>query len=364
MSRVRSAAVVANGQEGLALEETELEAPGPMELVVETKAAGLCHTDLDAMRDATSPFVLGHEGAGIVVAIGSGVQGVGIGDHVLLTWAISCGSCFTCVAGMPVHCERLGLAHGGAHAGSTRLGMQPLPRFFQLGTMAELAVVRREAVVVLPRHIPFDLAAILGCGVMTGFGSVVNVARVEPGSSVAVIGCGGVGLSAVQGARIAGAATVVALDVDRETLSLARELGATHTLLVDPADRHLEDAAREVLGMAAGRGVDYAFECTGLPRLAASPLRLVRHGGTAVQVSGVEQTVPIDMELFEWDKRYICPLYGACRPSVDFPRLVRLWDEGQLLLDPMVSRRYTLSDHAAAFGDLERSLPGKGVLRL
>jgi S-(hydroxymethyl)glutathione dehydrogenase/alcohol dehydrogenase len=227
--------------------------------------------------------------------------------------------------------------------------------------MSAVTVVRREALVPLPESIPFDSAAILGCGVMTGFGSVVNAARVDPGATVAVIGCGGVGLNVIQGARIAGASEIVAIDVQDEKLSLARRMGATRTLIAEKEDGGLVRTAGAVRSLFEGRGADYAFECTAVPELAFAPLAMVRDGGTAVQVSGVEQKVLGDLELFEWDKTYINPLYGKCRPSIDFPRLFGLYERGALELEPMITRRYALEDYATAFDDLRHSRNTKAV---
>jgi S-(hydroxymethyl)glutathione dehydrogenase/alcohol dehydrogenase len=234
---------------------------------------------------------------------------------------------------------------------------------FGLGTMSTHALVPQEAVIGIGPGIvvPYPVAAIIGCGVMTGFGSVVNAAHVEPGASVVVLGSGGVGLSVVQGAVYAGAGRIIAVDVDPERLALATHLGATDTVLADRADTGLLAAAAVVREMTT-RGADYAFECTAVPALGAAPLAMVRNGGTAIAVSGIEEVVPIDMELFEWDKHYLNPLYGQCRPSRDFPLLLSLYREGRLQLDEMITRTYPLADLAAAFDDMRRGRNAKGVL--
>jgi S-(hydroxymethyl)glutathione dehydrogenase / alcohol dehydrogenase len=356
-----SKAIVGDGRGAVDLTSTTVEAPGKFEVAVRIRAAGLCHTDYDSTFENRQPYVLGHEGAGEVLSVGEGVEDLQTGQPVLLTWAIACGKCFQCVRGNAVHCEVLGRVHGHAHYGSTRVNGDVVDRFFHLGTMSNVAIVRREALVPLPESIPFDEAAILGCGVMTGYGSVVNAARVLPGSTVTVIGCGGVGLNVIQGARIAGAAEIMAVDVRQEKLSLARRMGATRTLVADPADRGLIRAAAEVRSLFGGRGTDYAFECTAVPDLAFAPLAMVRDGGSAVQVSGVEQEVLGDLSLFEWDKTYLNPLYGKCQPSIDFPRLFTLYERGVLELEPMITRRYSLEDYAAAFDDLRQSRNCKAV---
>ncbi len=355
--------VVTDGAGGFAVESFTLGAPGPGEVLVEIAASGVCHTDVDIARGAPAGTVLGHEGAGIVRDVGDGVIDVSPGDRVLLTWAIGCGDCFQCISGSVVLCERLGPGEAGhAGDGGTSSGGASLRRAFNLGTLSDATIVRREAVVKLDDGIPFASACILGCGVMTGYGSVVNAARVTPDTSVVVIGCGGVGLNVVQAARIAGAQSIVAVDVVEDRLEMARRFGATHT--VHATDRSLEDAARQAREIIGARGADYAFECTGVPELCAAPLRFVRHGGTAVQVSGTEQEVTIDMRLFEWDKTYLNPLYGMCRPSVDFPRLFELYRSGELLLDELVTRTYSLDDVALAVEDMLAGRNAKGVVML
>jgi Zn-dependent alcohol dehydrogenase len=198
-------------------------------------------------------------------------------------------------------------------------------------------------------------AAIVGCGVMTGWGSAVNAARVTPGSAVVVLGCGGVGLNVIQGARIAGATTIVAVDPKDTRRAMALEFGAT--VAIEPS----EDAV--LIGMTpTGLGFDYAFECTAVPELAVAPLRYIRHGGMAIAVSGVEQEITVDMRLFEFDKTYINPLYGQCQPERDFDRVFALHAAGQLKLDELVTRTYTIDQVGDAFDDLLAGRNAKGVL--
>ncbi|NAZ83630.1 alcohol dehydrogenase catalytic domain-containing protein [Kineococcus sp. R8] len=364
MPTLTARAVVADGAGGLAVETVLVEPPGRGEVLVEVRASGVCHTDLDGLRRwCTRPTVLGHEGAGVVAAVGEGVQHVAPGDHVLLTWAIACGRCVPCSEGAPTLCEVLGGERGHAHPGSTRRpDGTPLDRWFNLGTMATATVVRAEAVVPIPADVPFPSACLLGCAVMTGFGSVVNAARVRAGSTVAVLGCGGVGLNVVQAARLAGARRVVAIDVDPARAEAARRFGATDVLRPERGDTSLRGLRADLERIGGGRLLDYAFECTGVPALAVAPLACIRNGGTAVQVSGTEERVTVDMTLFEWDKTYLNPLYGQCRPSVDFPVLVDLYRRGQLLLDELVSRTYPLEAAAEAFADAAAGTTSKGVL--
>jgi S-(hydroxymethyl)glutathione dehydrogenase/alcohol dehydrogenase len=229
--------------------------------------------------------------------------------------------------------------------------------------MATHTVVPKQAIVKIDVEIPFPSAALLGCGVMTGFGSVTNAAKVKPGSSVVVLGTGGVGLSCIQGAVHACAGMIIAVDVNPKRLELARQFGATHTLLASRDDAGLIEASKQVKKLV-GRGADYAFECTAVPELGAAPLAMVCNGGVAIAVSGIEQVVPIDMQLFEFDKLYMTPLYGQCRPSIDFPMLLSLYKQKRLKLDEMVTRTYPLSKQGLtdAFEHMRQGINAKGVL--
>lgn len=349
-------AIITNGRGEFFLDELQLGDPEAGEVLVQIKASGVCHTDFDSMSWKRT-FVMGHEGAGVVLACGSGVRHVQPGDRVLLNWAIPCGDCFQCRHGAENICERKPTVPNERF----RYKDQLINTSFNLGTMATHTVVPWQAVVKIDVEIPFPSAAILGCGVMTGFGSVVNAAKVEKGSSVAVLGTGGVGLSVIQGAVHACARMIIAVDANPKRLELAKQFGATHTILADRQDAGLLNAAKQVKQLT-GRGADYAFECTAVPELGPAPLAMVRNGGIAVGVSGIEQVVPVDMELFEWDKRYINPLYGQCRPSVDFPVLLSLYQQKRLKLDEMVTRTYPLSGLADAFEHMKQGLNAKGVL--
>jgi len=257
--------------------------------------------------------------------------------------------------------------HGHARVEATlRANGQPIERSFNIGTMSELTMVRREAVVKIPEDndISYESACIIGCGVMTGYGSVVNAAKVEKGAAVAVIGCGGVGLNVIQGARIAGAGRIIALDLSAERLEMARQFGATHCIQTDNSDRGLLQAAAEVKVLTERRGADYAFEATAVPALGAAPLAMIRNAGTAVQVSGIEEDLAIDMNLFEWDKTYLNPLYGLCHAAVDFPQLLALHQSGELLLDEMITRTYSLEHLGDAFKDMHAGRNAKGVLTM
>ncbi len=363
---MQARAIIAPGDGTFRLEEIEVGPPAADEVLVEIRASGICHTDFDSMSWG-QPLVMGHEGAGVVIQAGEAVTHVSPGDPVLLNWAITCGRCFQCRIGNHALCEEnspvAGKGGGHAHREATTLRGAPIRRSFHLGTMSTHTVVRKEAVVGIPFEMPFESACIMGCGVMTGYGSAVNAAKVEPGSSVVVIGCGGVGLNVIQGARIAGALTIIGIDLSETRLGMAREFGATETIQASREDTGLQTAAKAVRDMTEGRGADYAFEATANPALGAAPLAMVRHGGTAVQVSGIEQELTIDMNLFEWDKTYLNPLYGKCCPERDFPRLFGLYRSGRLRLDQLVSKRYRLDQLAEAFQDMHAGRIAKGVIQ-
>jgi S-(hydroxymethyl)glutathione dehydrogenase/alcohol dehydrogenase len=351
-----STAILTNGRGEFFLDQVALGDPGPGEVLVEIHASGVCHTDYDTMRWGRT-MVMGHEGAGIVLACGNEVTHVQSGDRVLLNWAMPCGLCFQCRQGAENICEaKLSVPSARFIHNGTNISTS-----FDLGTMSTHTVVPWQAVVKIDVEIPFPSAAILGCGVMTGWGSVVNAARVEKGSSVVVLGCGGVGLSVVQGAVHACASKIIAVELNRHRLDLAVQFGATHTILATSDDTGLLQAAAEVRKLTI-RGADYAFECTAVPALGASPLAMVRNGGMAVAVSGIEEFASIDMQLFEWDKHYINPLYGQCRPSIDFPVLLSLYQQRRLKLDEMVTRTYPLTGLSDAFEHMRLGLNAKGVL--
>ncbi len=365
---INAKAAIADGKGNFSIEEIQVHPPQNDEVLVSIKAAGICHTDYDSLRWGKK-VILGHEGAGIVQAVGNQVSTVKPGDKVLLNWSVPCGTCFQCLEGNQHICENNSpVVHGGGfNAGHAPLERtlykgEGILRSFNLGTLSTHTIVKEAAVVKTSVDIPFATASIIGCGVMTGYGSVVNAAKVKPGSSVVVIGTGGVGLNVIQGARISGAAKIIAVDVNPTRLEMAKQYGATHTLLASREDEGLLSTAKEIKAMTNGRGADYAFECTAVPALGAAPLAMVRNAGVAVQVSGIEQEITIDMNLFEWDKIYINPLYGKCRPQIDFPILLALYEKGDLMLDEMITQTYTLENLEQAFGDMLAGKNAKGVI--
>lgn len=365
-----SRAALANGEGTFTIEETVIGEPLADEVVVKMKVAGLCHTDYDSLRWG-KPLVMGHEGAGIVVKTGMDVKTVAPGDRVILNWATPCGYCFQCQEGNESICEinspvvagNDGYTPGHAHLNGTKWKGIPVERSFNLGTLSEYVLVKSSAIVKnTSERISFEAAAIISCGVMTGYGSVVNAAKVKAGSSVAVLGCGGVGLNVIQAAKISGASSIIVIDINEQRLEMAKQFGATHFIKAEKADTGLLKAASEVKSITGGRGADYAFECTAIPELGAAPLAMVRNAGMAVQVSGIEQEITIDMRLFEWNKIYINPLYGQCRPQIDFPKIINLYDDGVILLEEMITKRYQLEELDLAFDDMLNGRIAKGVI--
>lgn len=366
-----SKAAIAPGDGTFKIEETKIYPPKGDEVLVKIKAAAVCHTDHDSLNWGM-PIVMGHEGAGVVASIGPDVTKVKVGDEVILNWATpkydgyqsQLGNQNICECNSPVMASHAGKISGGHPTfESTTLNDDPIERSFNLGTFSEYALVRASGVVKkTSQKLSFEAASTISCGVMTGCGSVFNTAKPDWGSSVVVLGTGGVGLNVVQAARISGAAKIIAIDVNPTRLKMAKEFGATDVILADREDKGLMNAAQKVKEMTQGRGADYAFECTAVPALGVAPLAMIRNAGTAVQVSGIEEEIMVDMRLFEWDKIYINPLYGGAKPDIDFPKLEALYEKGDLILDEMITNTYKLDNLQQAFDDMLSGKNAKGVI--
>jgi Zn-dependent alcohol dehydrogenase len=367
MKSIQGYAAVTEGDGTFRIADIDVDAPRGNEVLVAIKACGICHTDYDSLSWGRR-LVIGHEGAGDVVAVGPDAHRIKPGDRVVISWSIPCGTCFQCTLGNQHLCEnhaseaRLIPMGGHATEESTRLDGAIIHRSFNIGTLSRFTLVREEAVVPLHVDIPYTSACIIGCGVMTGYGSAVNAARVQAGSSVVVFGTGGVGLNVIQGARISGARRIIAVDANPNRLNMAREFGATDIILADRNDKQADKAVAEIKRLTDGRGADYAFECTGVPELGFVPLLMVRHGGTVVQVSGIDSEVKVNGKWFMWDKKYINPLCGQCRPQIDIPRLLDLYQTGQLRLDELVTRTYAIDQVQQAFDDMLAGKNAKGVI--
>ena len=364
--QIRAAILWEQGQP-LSVEAAVLDQPGPGEVLVEVKAAGVCHSDLHPARGdwpIKTPVVLGHEGAGIVREIGAGVTRVAVGDHVVLCWAPPCGQCPSCLEGRQVLCDRVERVtfRNKLPAGQPRLHARDRDVATFLGTacFSDFVVVPETGTVPVARDVAFEALATLGCAVLTGFGAVTNAARVAPGSRVAVIGAGGVGLNVIQSAVLAGCETVVAVDRRPAPLAIARTFGATDT--VDAAN----DVPAAVRELTRGRGADVVFDTVGSPATLKTAIAAAKKGGAIVLtgLSRVDAEGAIAMFPFVMqEKRLLGSVYGSGQPLRDITELVRLHQEGKLKLKEMVARTYALDQINDALDALASSDGARGVVR-
>jgi S-(hydroxymethyl)glutathione dehydrogenase/alcohol dehydrogenase len=351
----------------LTVEPAELDAPGPGEVLVEVKAAGVCHSDLHPARGdwpTRTPLVLGHEGAGIVRDVGAGVTRVAAGDHVVLCWAPACGVCPCCRQGQAVLCDRLEKTtyRNKLPSGASRLRArdQTLAPFLGTACFADHTVVAEEAAVRVPRDVPFEALATLGCAVVTGVGAVTTAANVTPGTRVAVIGAGGVGLNVIQGAVLAGGGPIIAIDRRPAPLALARRFGATDTIESSPGN------AAAVRDLTGGRGADVVFDTVGTPDTIADALACARKGGSVVLTGLARMDSHASLATFPFvmqEKRLIGSVYGSGDPTQDIVRLVGWYQEGRLKLRELVSRTYVLGAINDALSALASSEGARGIIR-
>jgi Zn-dependent alcohol dehydrogenase len=349
--------------------ELELAPPGPGEVLVRLHAAGVCHSDLNAIdgtAETRCPAVLGHEGAGVVEAVGDGVA-LRPGAPVVLSWLPSCGHCEECLRDLPHLCRTTweAMAPGGLLDGTSRLSRdgEPVYHYCFLSTFAEHAVVPARCCIPIPDGVPFEIAALVGCAITTGTGSVWRTAGVRPGDRVAVLGCGGVGLSAVLGAVAAGADPIVAVDVAEEKLEAALSLGATHAVAWAGGPEETAERVREV----TGGGVDYAIEATGRTDAARAAFLATRNRGAAVLIgipaADAELSLPA-LSIPRMERRVLGSVYGSARPERDFPALLALYRRGRLPLDRLVGDRLPLDAVGDAFARLGDGGVGRIVLDL
>lgn len=330
------------------IEEVDLAPPEADQVRVQVKAAGVCHSDL-SFRNGTVPLplpvILGHEGAGIVSEVGAAVTSVKEGDHVIINWTPFCGKCQNCREGRTNLCSGMGM--GGA--AKMTAGGAPLSGAAGAGTFAEEMVMPESGVVAIAKDVPLELACLISCGVMTGVGAAINTAKIRPGSTVAVIGCGGVGINVIQGAKIAGASAIVAVDKVESKLELAKSFGATH----GTTPEGLRELSAQVTG---GLGFDYAFEVIGLSQTIRAAYDAVKRGGTAVIVGmgRFDDMVQLSaFEIFYSEKKLLGSYYGGANVSVDFQRLINLWRGGQLDLERLITRKISLDQVDDAFAAME-----------
>lgn len=363
------AAVLRAANSPMQIEQVEAEKLGPRDVLVKIRAAGLCHTDLEVMDGSLRlpmPIVLGHEAAGTIEALGTEVRDTKVGDKVVLSWNPSCGHCFYCDRALPILCEQYleegpnAFAFDGvprAHVGATE--GTPLHQLMFLGAFGEYCIVTEQQAIPVPEEIPFEQASLIGCGVMTGVGAALNIAEIGVNDTVMVLGCGAVGLSAIQGARLAGARNVIAVDLEPAKLDLARRIGATHT--VNARDGDPSEIARE---LTDNRGADVVLESAGNPAAFRTSAEAVRPGGQIVWLGKVD--VQSDVA-FRWgalmgEKRIRRSSYGGARPRRDFPALASAYLEGDLKLDELITQRISLEEINEGFDALRAGTAIRSVI--
>lgn len=357
------AAVLYEPNTPLRIETFELPELGPDHVRVKLVASGVCHSDWHIIKGdwphIPIPSILGHEGAGVVEEIGSAVTGIAVGDHVVLSWKRNCGLCEMCQKGFPNLCDEVPDDRTLPHVPGTGQRMRKL---LGLGTFSTATVVPKDVVIPIDKAVPLAQAALIGCGVLTGVGAVINTAKVEPGASVAIFGCGGVGLNCIQGAVLAGAEPIIAIDLRANKLEMAKAFGATHT--IDASREDPIDRVREITG---GPGAHYAFEAIGLT---GEPFRqaieCTRKRGVTVFVGHAPHNTPVDFDarLLMPEKMVIGSMYGTARPHVDIPRLIALYRAGKLKLDELVTKSFALDRVNEAFQALASGQVARSVLTL
>jgi len=342
----------------LQLVDLDLPEPGPGQVRVQIAATGVCHSDLSLARGTLRqlvPAVLGHESAGTVCAVGEGVTSVAVGDRVVLVWAPPCRQCWFCTAGEPWLCERSSDAAGSPYA---QVDGQDVYPGLSTGGFATETVVSEHAVLPVPSGVPLEHASLVGCAVMTGIGAVLDTAAVRPGQSVLVVGLGGVGLSVVQGARLAQASQVIVVDRSPEKLALAERLGATDVL-------EAGDTTKAVRALTGGRGVDHAFDCVGLAETIRSCWSATRRGGTTtvVGIGGKDQQVTFSaLELFHFARTLRGCVYGGADPSALMPRILEHAAKGEVDLGALITSTIGLDGIEAAFDDMAKGLGARAVV--
>ncbi len=360
------AAVMYQHNQPVVVEELELDEPKASEVLVRTAASGVCHSDLSVVTGAiyyNAAVALGHEGAGVIEQVGDQVTGFRPGDHVILSFVSYCGTCRLCQMGKVCLCESYDIPRGFQLDSTYRLHNSSgdgILQMARIATMSEYMVVPQQNLVKIDKHHPLEKAALVGCAVTTGVGAVLNTAKVEPGSSVAVIGTGGVGLNVIQGAAIAEAKQIIAIDITEKKLDFAKNFGATDTVNASAGDP--VEAVHELTDTL---GVDYAFEVIGNPKTILQAYNMVRAAGTAVIVGIAhhqsEVSIPAQ-HLVTTEKRLIGSFYGSCQPRVDMPKLLDLYTEGKLKLDELITRHYRLDQINEAFVHMEAGENARGVI--
>ena len=359
------AAVLYEYNTPLVVEDVELDDPKAGEVLIKTGAAGICRSDYHFMKGEARtvlPAVLGHEGAGIVEKVGDGVSTVNPGDHVILSFVPNCGHCYFCTTGRPNLCDLHASTPGGLFDGTSRLHKsdQSISQFGKVACFAERTVVPETGCIPVAKNVPLDAAALIGCCVTTGVGAAIINAQIEPGSTVAVVGCGGVGLNVIQGSSLMNASKIIAVDIREGQLEFAMKFGATHTV-----NASHQDAVERVKAITGGLGADYTFEVYGSAETVETAYAMARKGGTVVVVgiAPVGEKAGINaMSLVRDEKVLKGSYYGSARCHVDMPRMVDLYTSGRLNLDDLITRRYNLDQINQAYDDLDQGEIGRGVI--
>lgn len=360
------AAVITSYGQPLEILDVELNGPAAGEVKVKIEATGVCHSDL-LCRDGgfpvyPPPCIPGHEASGTVVEVGPGVTKVSEGDHVIVGWIPYCGRCWHCRRGEVINCPEVSGRYGVASDGRTRLSMggSPVYHGMDAATFAEYAVLHQNAVTRIDSDVPFEIAALIGCAVGTGVGAVLNTVKLQEGARVAVLGCGGVGLNIIQGARIAGASTIIAIDIVSSKLDAAKRFGATHVI-----DSSTNDPQPATFDLTGGVGVDYAFEAIGNHKTQQLAIRLIRRGGSAVFVGVAPLMDPFEIRpglMTLMGQSILGCYFGSMVPERDFPKMIDLWRSGQLDLESLISDRGSLEDVNLAFERMEKGEVLRSVL--
>jgi S-(hydroxymethyl)glutathione dehydrogenase/alcohol dehydrogenase len=366
---MHKAAVLPALNEPLEIRDVEVESPRAGEVKVRMGASGVCHSDVSVQNGtlmSPTPIVLGHEGAGVVEEIGDGVTSVKPGDHIVISWVPQCGECFFCKKGQGYLCSKadIALVAGGLLDGTTRFTSdgQPLFQMAASGTFSEVTIIPEIGAVKIPDDIDMRVAALIGCGVLTGAGAALNTADIKKGDTVAVVGCGGVGLNVIQGARIAGAAEIIAIDMNETKLQMAKEFGATASVNAAQGD-----PVSQVMEMTEQRGADVSFEVIGLQQTIEQTITMARRGGEAILVGvprmDVMLTLPAFLGVVVASKTIKGCWYGSSNVQQDVPKLVDLYKKGDLKLDELISRTISLDQVNDAFAAMQTGEVARSVIQ-
>ena len=356
------AAVLREVNVPLEVEEVQVDAPGPREVLVRTGASGVCHSDLHYVEGSYSipkPAILGHEAAGTIEAVGEQVSYLKPGDTVIMCLSVFCGHCEFCLRGQPVLCTRTDVVRGPEQPPRLRKEGQAITQMAQLGSYAEQMLVHENACVKVREDVPMDRLALIGCGATTGLGAVLNTASVEPGSTVCVVGCGGVGLNCIQGAALAGALRIIAVDTVETKLTMAREFGATD--VIDASSGDVVERIRDL----TDDGVDYSFEAIGLKQTAEQCYQMLRPGGTATVIGMIPEGTMIEIDaggFLRRERKLQGSSMGSNRFRTDMPRYIEFYLQGRLKLDELVSQHMELEQINEAFADMKGGNVARSVI--